>query len=82
MSYAVGIWAADPNGTKPDNVTKPGIYKPEEKYGYHKTNIQAKRAYICSLNPEFKTVSDDIIKYHFKASNSFIKTAKIVIIDN
>jgi hypothetical protein len=82
MKYAVGIWTADPNGVKRDPLTIPGTYRINEKYGYHTTNIQAKRAYVNAHWLGSESVSDKNIKYYWDRNNSFRKTAKIIKIHN
>jgi hypothetical protein len=65
MSYMIGIWTVDPEGTSPGPGWKPGKFVPNQKYGVHNTNLQAKRAYLAVHAPAFENLQAERVKWDF-----------------
>lgn len=49
----------------------------QDFYGSHSTNIEAKRAYMESLEPDLKGAPDSFIRAHFDAQARNLAHAKI-----
>ena len=65
MSYMIGTWTFDPEGTSPEPGWKPGKFVPNQKYSVHNTNLEAKRAYLAVHAPGFENLSAEKVKWNF-----------------
>jgi hypothetical protein len=86
MSYMIGTWALDPEGNSPEPGMRPGKFVPNQKYGEHKTNLEAKRAYLAVHAPGFEDVSADKVKWFFhdmtRARSWSIQKVKVLKVED
>ncbi len=86
MSYMVATWKVDPEGESPGSGWAPGRFEPNPKYGFHSTNLDAKRAYLTVHSPNWQNLSAEKVKGQFHSitkANSFSKKrAKILKVDS
>jgi hypothetical protein len=86
MSYMVATWKVNPEGESPGPGWAPGRFEPNPKYGFHSTNLDAKRAYLAVHAPGWSNLSAEKVKGQFHSitkANSFSKkNVKILKVDN
>jgi hypothetical protein len=81
----IGTWKCDPKGTSPGPGWKPGKFVPDQKYGVHATNLEAKRAYLAIHAPGHEKRSDESVKWNFhqmtRARSWSVQKAKVLKVE-